>query len=575
MEQGLLNHLIEKFDLAKEQIISYENTQEEDKVCFKDIFASLEEPITEKELANLLGINNETFRKFCKGSKNARILSNIEVSQEEKQEILENIISEFDLQKGELISKEEFFRIYDKVKSKFTQYELGELLGVTKTNINNIRNNGTSTPILKNRKYYKDDKTVLLEIIEDYNLYREQQIYYNSEDLSFLQIYERYKSYFTEMEFALILGGTRDTFYKMKIDKLPFKILKNIPLLEDMKQKFKGEIKQIVYENEGRKIDYKKFKQIHMKYKTCITEKELAMLLGIDENMLSKMKKERNTPVIKDYSVYKKCYILKRNMENRWYALDEIEKICKENEIEVSKFVRYIMRFRIRKLQKDLYLEALYKNNGLWIGHKKMSDEFINQNYEEIRKIAFKITRALVKKYNYKYMQDELIDSGIEYIIMNCGDIEENLKYDMDKLKGLIYTRTRKRLNGLIVKEYNENLKQTSTDKDFEKSYERKKRIQFLERYRVKTKKLENEVIDKIMDEQENESEKTMNDEEKIIYLFKKFLLEGYDEEIAIDNLSNIFKMDKNEMLDKLKKHLLETGKVVENKKGEYQIGEK
>ena len=126
MEQGLLNHLIEKFDLAKEQIISYENTQEEDKVCFKDIFASLEEPITEKELANLLGINNETFRKFCKGSKNARILSNIEVSQEEKQEILENIISEFDLQKGELISKEEFFRIYDKVKSKFTQYELGE-----------------------------------------------------------------------------------------------------------------------------------------------------------------------------------------------------------------------------------------------------------------------------------------------------------------------------------------------------------------------------------------------------------------------------------------------------------------
>ena len=428
MEQGLLNHLIEKFDLAKEQIISYENTQEEDKVCFKDIFASLEEPITEKELANLLGINNETFRKFCKGSKNARILSNIEVSQEEKQEILENIISEFDLQKGELISKEEFFRIYDKVKSKFTQYELGELLGVTKTNINNIRNNGTSTPILKNRKYYKDDKTVLLEIIEDYNLYREQQIYYNSEDLSFLQIYERYKSYFTEMEFALILGGTRDTFYKMKIDKLPFKILKNIPLLEDMKQKFKGEIKQIVYENEGRKIDYKKFKQIHMKYKTCITEKELAMLLGIDENMLSKMKKERNTPVIKDYSVYKKCYILKRNMENRWYALDEIEKICKENEIEVSKFVRYIMRFRIRKLQKDLYLEALYKNNGLWIGHKKMSDEFINQNYEEIRKIAFKITRALVKKYNYKYMQDELIDSGIEYIIMNCGDIEENLK---------------------------------------------------------------------------------------------------------------------------------------------------
>ena len=83
------------------------------------------------------------------------------------------------------------------------------------------------------------------------------------------------------MEFALILGGTRDTFYKMKIDKLPFKILKNIPLLEDMKQKFKGEIKQIVSENEGRKIDYKKFKQIHMKYKTCITEKELAIQIKI------------------------------------------------------------------------------------------------------------------------------------------------------------------------------------------------------------------------------------------------------------------------------------------------------
>ena len=575
MEQGLLNHLIEKFDLAKEQTISYEKNQEDNKVCFKDIFASIEEPITEKELASLLGINNETFRKFCKESKNARILSNIEVSQEEKQEILENIISEFDLQKGQLISKDEFLKIYDKVKSKFTQYELAELLGVTKKNLNNIRNNGTSTPILKNRKYYKDDKTVLLEIIEDYNLYREQKIYYNSEDLSFLQIYERYKSYFTEMEFALILGGTRDTFYKMKEERLPFRVLKNIPLLEEMEQKFKDEIKQIVYENEGRKINYNRFKEIHMKYKTCITEKELAILLGIDENMLSKMKKERNTPVIKDYSVYKKCYVLKKNMENRWYTLEEIEKICKENEIEVSKFVRYIMRFRIRKLQKDLYVEALYKNNGLWIGHKRMSDEFITKNYEEIRKIAFKITRALVKKYNYQYMQDELIDSGIEYIIMNCGDIEENLKYDMDKLKGLIYTRTRKRLNGLIVKEYNENLKQTSTDKDFEKSYERKKRIQFLERYRVKTKKLENEVVDKIMDEQENESETTMNDIEKIINLFKKFLLEGYDEEIAIDYLSNMFKMDKNEMLDKIKKHLLETGKVVENKKGEYQIGEK
>ena len=81
-----------------------------------------------------------------------------------------------------------------------------------------------------------------------------------------------------------------------------------------------------------------------------------------------------------------------------------------------------------------------------------MSNEFVEKNYEKLKK---KMEMLAIKKcltYEIDYDIDEMVSRAIEYMYTNCGDIERNFGKDEDMLNRMLYTRVRLYIRAECVK---------------------------------------------------------------------------------------------------------------------------
>lgn len=107
---------------------------------FKEIYRQYEKELSEKELANIVGIKQ--FSPFKHGRiKRAIIIKYAPLTEERRQEIIEELKQKG--YEGRHIKYEEFEDIYELYKSEIQEREFARLLGIRKGNFNDLKNNGT------------------------------------------------------------------------------------------------------------------------------------------------------------------------------------------------------------------------------------------------------------------------------------------------------------------------------------------------------------------------------------------------------------------------------------------------
>lgn len=396
-EQKIIKNLIEKYNLKRGQYIDYN--------FFLVMYEDVKSQMSQKEFALLLGMTESKYKNIRFYNGKGSILTDKKLSEEEKNEILEEIIIEFDLSRGQLITYEKtnndflsFLELYEPYKEKFSENEFANLLGIKTDNLRNLR------------RGLKSDK-------------KEEKIVHKARILMAKQ--------YTEQE---------------KID-ICEKIIK----------------KDESYE-EGKKIKYSQLKKMHKKYKSFLTEEEFAELLGIrHDNYWTIKYNDTKRAVIKNFVTQTKCSSIK--IETRFYTAEEIETICTKLGITKKDFICYIIQ-KEKMYNPQPYLDSLEKNKGLWIGSYNLTYDFVNSNYEKIiKRIGFMVNR-ICHLYDVEYYRNDLECQAIEYAFSKCGDIEKNFSYDSDQLFRLLYLRIRKYIikDGIEIKK--DEKKKVSLDKD-------------------------------------------------------------------------------------------------------------
>ena len=217
-KEKFLEEIIEKFDLVKSQAISYEK--------FMAMYHMYSNYFTEIQFADLLGIKNKTFWTFKdKASKNLDanviILKNRKLSRQEELKIILELIEIFDLYKGKEVDYSQFLVMYNKVKKEFSEVEFANLLGISDSNLRNIRKSGKAR-LFRNVVLTESAKEEIRKSL--IKKYEGKKIYYkrneeNKGQVSFLKLYKVYRVHFTEIEFAELLGISEKNLWYVKNNK--------------------------------------------------------------------------------------------------------------------------------------------------------------------------------------------------------------------------------------------------------------------------------------------------------------------------------------------------------------------
>ena len=107
---------------------------------------------------------------------------------------------------------------------------------------------------------------------------------------------------------------------------------------------------------------------------------------------------------------------------------------------------------KIVYLERNFYIELLQRKGKIFIGRgKRLTREFARKNQKLIIDFARSLAVELCKTYQAKEHIEDYAQDTMLYIIENCGDLEKNFEDDFDLCKGLIYTRAKAFIKGIII----------------------------------------------------------------------------------------------------------------------------
>ena len=130
-------------------------------------------------------------------------------------------------------------------------------------------------------------------------------------------------------------------------------------------------------------------------------------------------------------------YIILKGYYNRVISISEIKDICKEKQIELKQFLASIRGEQYVKL----YIETLKNKQGIYIGKSIPID---NMSLRKYGQELLEISKMVSKNFCYKYRFNDLseIESfAMEIIIEKCGDIIYNSDFNEEKMKAFIYKK--------------------------------------------------------------------------------------------------------------------------------------
>lgn len=148
----------------------------------------------------------------------------------------------------------------------------------------------------------------------------------------------------------------------------------------------------------GQLITYIEFLELYKPYKEKISEIDFAHLLGITYPNYQIIRNQGTKAIIKDYKKVIKIngitYLLK---ESRYYSKQELEKLSKKYEIDLSEILKEI--FNLKNNNNLKILENCLEIRGyLWIGNIKCSKIFATKYKQYMIESAKKNKKILLCK---------------------------------------------------------------------------------------------------------------------------------------------------------------------------------
>lgn len=477
--------------------------------------------------------------------------------------LVEEIIKRYDLYKGQETSYDEFLNMYNEYSNEFTEIEFANLLGIKKETFMTFKSaskkdNKRKIKILTDRHLtVEEENKKILELVEKYNLYKYRKISY-----SFLkEMHEEVKTVLTEIEFANLLGISASNLKESRKSDTQMRIFRNCKLDNKTTEIIR---KHILKQYEGNKIYYESnennkgevdFLELYRPYRIYFSENEFATILGISEKNLWYTKNDMANPKIKDTEKIRKIEEIKSELEKMTYLKkDEIEELCQRLEMSVEDFITYYINGS-NFFDSSVYKHTLDINNGLWTKRGKIEERYMSKYHEIFSRISRTIATKIKKNYAEKFYNEDLQSSILLYILENCKDLVKNFEYDEKIMERMIWLRARQYAKITYLTEQGEN----------------EKVISFNDEIGTKSTTNNSDIDDielKKIDRIEN-----LNDEQ-LIDIFKNYLIQGYSKESILKNLSATLNIEEIEIMERMKKCLLENGQVKQDEDGDYEIGE-
>lgn len=421
-----------------------------------------------------------------------------------KEEIIEKLLNEGYGNKS--ISYLEFLVLFQEYKGRILESQFATILEIRYPDFVEMKDKGKRCIILKKAKNEFINKDLANKIIEDLvsEGYGNTLISY----AEFLELYEPYKTILSEVQFANIIGIGVSNLGNMRNKHTTAHILKSEKNKEqEEKEKIMQEVtsslKNAGYVN--RKIDYSEFLELYKPYQEILTEIEFAKALGISRENFYLVKKKG-----------KRAIILKTKKNSH---IGKIEVMKNKNVPQSTKLQSYPEDKK--EENKGKVEEALIKNKKIFIGKKRLSENFLEEHGEKLFNYIQFQSKTIAKNYKTVKYEEDIAQEIILEVIENRGDLEEN--FNGSEAVNYIMQYSLKRLKARHMK----CLK--------EKTY---------------SKRQEDENKDKI-------GNNKVDEKNQLIELIKKCMWEGKNLSETISIVRNSTSMTKRETLTILKSELI------------------
>ena len=305
------------------------------------------------------------------------------------------------------ITYSEFLAIYEPYKEEMSEKEFIQVLGISYSNFQNIKNRNKRAIILKKKIEKRELEELKKFIISDLTQkgYGDKKIDYNE----FLSLYEPYRGEVKESEFASILGisygnwqsiknkGQRAIILKKKIEKQELEELKKF-IISDLTQKGYGD----------KKIDYNEFLSLYEPYKEKLKESEFASILGITYGNWKNVKnKGRRATILKKSIEKKELEELKQ-----FIVSDLTQKGYGDKKIDYNEFLSLYEPYK-EKLKESEFANILGMSYASWqaIKNRGQRAKILKQEKSACKKAELKeLEHFIVSDLTQKGYGDKKID---------------------------------------------------------------------------------------------------------------------------------------------------------------------
>ena len=493
---------------------------------FLELYRPYRKYMTDIQFAGILGISFNGLNNLKKSYKNNVVILKPDKVAEDK---IENIKKIFIDKKyvNKRISYQEFLQLYAPYKNEMSELQFATILQISYNSLGNIkRNSNKTTNILPTNEIETDRKQEIYNNMK--NNYTGVEI-----DLDdFEKMYEPYQNEMTKREFSKILEISQTRYDALRNFGKRIKIFEST--YEEIRKKIIDDVKNYGKET----ITKDEFLKLYESYKKNVSQNQLANILGIyiyGDGQKYKIN-------LKKQGIGRVKYLL--SFESRKYSKSELDKMCKENEITLY------------DLLEDIYKPYLNKHkykSEIYIGKCMIPREFQKKYSEKLLNIANLESKRYARLFNQYSNYEDIASEALMYVLYNKGDIVLNTSNDNEALEKIAaYLNSCIKYKYLLASHVNKSI---SLDEDVNGKTKRKR----YELIRSKPLCIEQESYDScdsIIQEMQSLYDNGLNNTETIDFIIKKYRLK------------------KEELLDMLKKELLQRRTIKQDYNGNFYLGE-
>lgn len=445
---------------------------------------------------------------------------------------------------NKLINYSQFLSLYYPYKEKLTEAQFARILGISEIKHRNMKYYDNKTYILKSKKQVGIDR--IREVREELILqgYANRTVDY----LAFKRLYSNYKEEMDEIQFAEILGISYANYMTIKNQKSGAIILKTDTISSDVIERLleDSNIQSVV----GTSIDYSHFLELYMPYSKFMTEVQFAEAIGISYTNYNNLKRQVNNTIL-DKFYRQRTRIKHFTRENRIYTIEEIKNFCERYGISSQEFLSMICKTESQYIIEEK--QEILKIKGLYIGSKPIDDEILDEYGEEIIRFIDMKSKAMGHRYRQNSYCDDISSDTIMYITQKRGDLFIN--YETERALQIAKNIAYKYIKYSYISHL--RLRTVSIDKMNE---------EFGDHHtftRDKRQDTEDTAIDNISKRENTDIYQSC------INLLQYYCEMGYTNTEAIEKVSAEMNLEKEVMLEMLKKRLME---IKEKKKQQEEL---